>query len=388
MTAPASPFPADAGTMAIEPLAPSADAGMDALPLAGGRLFFSRMRVFFEAPDGARRILEIACTDTGRFAASLPAPAAEAFRARLAALTAPRPPMALAGSDRPLSFARPLVMGIVNVTPDSFSDGGRHATPEAAIAHGRALIAAGADLLDIGGESTRPGAAPVWEEEEKRRVLPVVEALAAEGALLSIDSRNAGTMASALAAGARIVNDVSALRHDPESAAVLRESRAPLILMHARGDPGTMQDDPRYDNVVLEVFSFLESRIDHAVAAGIGRDRLIVDPGIGFGKTVRHNLDLLNALGSFHGLGVPLLLGVSRKRFIGALSRGEAPDDRLGGSLAAAIGGLAAGAHILRVHDVAETVQAIRVREGLIDAATIRRMELAADGMSDGERDT
>jgi dihydropteroate synthase len=252
-------------------------------------------------------------------------------------------------------------MGVINVTPDSFSDGGRYARPEQAIAHGRALQEAGADILDVGGESTRPGAAPVPRQEEIDRTVPVVEALAREGALVSIDTRHAAVMRAALGAGARIVNDVTALTGEAESLSVAAASDAALVLMHMRGEPRTMQQEPRYDDAPLDVYDFLAERLAACGAAGIAPERIALDPGIGFGKTVAHNVQILADLALYHGLGCALLLGVSRKSFIGKLSRDEGPDSRLPGSLAAALNGLAAGVQILRVHDVAETAQAVRI---------------------------
>ncbi len=251
------------------------------------------------------------------------------------------------------------IMGIVNVTPDSFSDGGQHADPDAAIAHGLALARAGADLLDVGGESTRPGAPPVDPQEEIRRVVPVIRGLAERGLLLSVDTRHAVVMEAALAAGARIINDVTALEGDPASVAVAARSGAPVILMHMRGpDPRTMQNDPSYGDVVTEVYRYLGNRVAVLEAAGIAKARLCVDPGIGFGKTPSHNLALLRHLQLLHGLGCAVLLGASRKRFISAVSADEPPQDRLGGSITAAITAFAAGVQIVRVHDVAETAQA------------------------------
>jgi dihydropteroate synthase len=280
--------------------------------------------------------------------------------ALLEALTRPRAP--LAGLD----LARPRIMGIVNVTPDSFSDGGRHPGGEAAIAHGLALVGAGADVLDIGGESTRPGAQIVPVELELSRVLPVIEGLRrATPVPLSIDTRKAPVMAAAVAAGAAIVNDVSALSFDADAAATVARLGVPVVLMHARGDPTTMQRDPRYDDVTLDVFDYLASRVGVALAAGIARDRLVVDPGIGFGKTLAHNVQLLRELRVFAGLGVPVLLGASRKRFIGTLSGVEAADERVAGSLAAALMGLAQGVEIVRVHDVAATRQAFAVWQAI-----------------------
>ena len=256
---------------------------------------------------------------------------------------------------------RPLVMGIVNVTPDSFSDGGLHASHAAAIAAGHAMLAAGADLLDIGGESTRPGADPVTAAEECRRILPVVRALATAGPL-SIDTRNATTMVLALEAGAEIINDVTALQHDPEARRVLAEARAPVVLMHMpTTDPRSMQAAAQYEDPALEVAEYLAGRIAAAEAAGIPRARIAIDPGIGFGKTGAHNLAILDRLPLLLGLGCAVLVGASRKRFIGTLSGQEEAGRRGPGSVGAALAAAARGASILRVHDVAETAQALAV---------------------------
>jgi dihydropteroate synthase len=257
-------------------------------------------------------------------------------------------------------------MGIVNVTPDSFSDGGDHADTAAALAHGQALLAAGADILDVGGESTRPGAVPVDPADEIRRIEPVVRGLAGAGAVVSIDTRNAATMQAALAAGARIINDVTALTGDPDSIAVAARSGAPVILMHMLGDPRTMQQDPQYRCAPLDVLDYLEERIAACEAAGIDRGRIVVDPGVGFGKRLRHNLEILAHLSLLHLTGCPILLGASRKSFIpSATAKIEPPKARLPGSLAAELAGLDQGVQILRVHDVGETRQAIQVLQGL-----------------------
>ncbi len=258
-----------------------------------------------------------------------------------------------------LSMDRPRVMGIVNVTPDSFSDGGDFDTAEKAAAHVSRIIEEGADLIDIGGESTRPGAAPVDVEEELRRVLPAIQAAKPFNCPISIDTRKSAVMKVALEAGASIINDVSALTYDGDTPMVVAEADAPVVLMHAQGDPRTMQDAPAYDDVLLEVYDFLEARIAAAIGAGIAREKLIADPGIGFGKTLEHNLALLSGLGLFHGLGVPLLLGVSRKRSIGALTGESDPKKRVSGSIGAALAGAAQGAQMFRVHDVRETVHAL-----------------------------
>lgn len=274
--------------------------------------------------------------------------------------SAPRPCMLGLAPDRPR------VMGVVNVTPDSFSDGGLHATAGAAVAHGMALARAGADLLDVGGESTRPGSDPTGITEESDRVLPVVEGLVAAGCPvpISVDTRKAAVMRAALAAGARMVNDVSALTHDRDAAGAAAGAEA-VCLMHARGDPKTMQDAPVYDDVVLDVYDYLADRVAAAESAGLPRARIVVDPGIGFGKTVEHNLALIRRLSLLHGLGCPVLLGVSRKGFVGRISGEEAPHRRAAGSIAAGLAGLAQGVQVLRAHDVAETVQAVRVWQAL-----------------------
>ncbi|HYE49624.1 MAG TPA: dihydropteroate synthase [Azospirillaceae bacterium] len=320
-----------------------------ALRLAGGPVAFAMVEVLVRGETQVARAWARPDDIRGWAAARGLAARAEAL---LDALSAPREGFA--------GFApgRPLVMGVVNVTPDSFSDGGDFLDPAAAVAHGRELLAAGADILDVGGESTRPGAAPVSPEEEEARVVPVVRGLAEAGAVVSVDTRHARVMRAALAAGARIVNDVSALEGDPGSLSAVAAAGCPVVLMHMRGEPRTMQEDPRYLDAALDVADYLEGRVSACLAAGIPRSRIAVDPGIGFGKTVEHNLHLLRHTGLFHALGCPLLVGVSRKRFIAALSRGEPPKERVAGSLAAGLAALDQGAQILRVHDVAETAQA------------------------------
>jgi dihydropteroate synthase len=276
-------------------------------------------------------------------------------REQLDALSAPRETWA------GLPLDRPLIMGVLNVTPDSFSDGGRWLEPERAIAHGRALVEAGADIIDVGGESTRPGASPLPPGDEIRRTEPVVRALAGSGAVVSIDTRHAAVMDAALDAGAHIVNDVSALTHDPEGMAVVARRQVAVVLMHMRGEPRTMQRDPVYDFPLVEVLEYLDRRICVCVARGIPRGAIAVDPGFGFGKLVPHNLELLAGIGAFHTLGCPVVLGVSRKSTIARLSRGEPPAARLPGSLAAALFAVQQGVQILRVHDVAETRQALAI---------------------------
>jgi dihydropteroate synthase len=256
-------------------------------------------------------------------------------------------------------------MGVVNVTPDSFSDGGLYLNAEAAIAHGRELAAAGAEILDVGGESTRPGAEAVDEAEELRRVVPVIRGLSDAGCRISVDTSKASVAEAALQAGAEIVNDVTALRGDPGMAALCAERGATVVLMHMLGEPRTMQDDPRYDDVVAEVKSFLAERLDFAAAAGIAAEDLWLDPGIGFGKTGAHNMELLRRLGELRDLGRPLVIGTSRKSFIGRVD-GSAAGERLGGTIASSVLAAAEGAAVLRVHDVAEVGQALAVTAAIL----------------------
>jgi dihydropteroate synthase len=294
-----------------------------------------------------------------RDAAPQVVPVADVAPAALAMLTAPR---AFAG----LTLNRPHVMGILNVTPDSFSDGGRFNTVETALAQARAMV--GADIIDIGGESTRPGAVLVDMDAEIARTAPVIAAIRAAGVTtpISLDTRKSAVVLANLrqAGGADIVNDVSALTYDADMARVVARAQCPVILMHAQGTPQTMQADPRYDDVLLDVYDFLAERIAVATQAGIARDRIAVDPGIGFGKTITHNLQLLQRISLFHSLGCPILLGASRKKFIGTIG-GE---PRLAGSLAVAMAGVAQGVQMLRVHDVDETISALAlwqaVRQG------------------------
>ena len=269
--------------------------------------------------------------------------------------------------------SRPVVMGVLNVTPDSFSDAGRYLDPETAVEHGRRLVAEGAGIVDVGGESTRPGAEPVSAEEELRRVIPVVERLAAgrdtgpAGVRVSIDTRKPEVAAAALSAGARIVNDVSAFS-DPEMPGLVAGAGAGCCLMHMQGDPRTMQDDPRYDDVVSEVRAFLEERLAFAVAEGVPEDSVWLDPGIGFGKTVDHNLELLRRLDEIVAIGRPLVIGTSRKSFIARVG-GRPEGGRLGGTIASNVLAWERGARIFRVHDVAETVEALRVAIATVTGA-------------------
>ena len=299
--------------------------------------------------------------------ARLPTELAEDASRQWANLAKIHPPLDL--GSRTIRLDQPQVMGILNVTPDSFSDGGQHDGLEAGRAHAAAMLEAGAAIIDIGGESTRPGASATFEDEEIRRVVPAVEYCASMGAAISIDTRRAGVLAAGLAAGAHMANDVSALRYDPRSIEVVADAGCPVILMHAPGAGEDLHKGGAYADVVSEVFDFLKSARDRAIAAGIAETRIILDPGIGFGKSLAENLALLNALPLFHALGSPLMLGGSRKRMIGALSVEEDASNRLAGSIALAVKGMEAGVHLLRVHDAAETVQARNVWRGLRDAS-------------------
>ncbi len=322
-----------------------------ALPLAGGPSAFSAAEILHR------------CAATGeisrRWIAACDLPALAEGKSlladRLEHITGSRP--AIAGLD----FFRPRIMGIVNVTPDSFSDGGRHADPESAVRHALALAEQGADILDVGGESTRPGATEVPVEEELARVVPVVRNLAERGLTVSVDTRKAAVMEAAIAAGAAIINDVTALREDPHAPKVVAEADVPVILMHAREVPVRPDVTHEYDDVVLDVADALESHVRNAVRAGIPERNILIDPGLGFGKDVDDNLRLMQRLPLFHGLGLPLLVGASRKRFIGAVTGVDAPAERLAGSLAVAQLAMQAGAAIVRVHDVAETAQMVRM---------------------------
>ncbi|MBQ2260309.1 MAG: dihydropteroate synthase [Loktanella sp.] len=314
----------------------------DALPLAGGPCWFREVAIF------------------QRNVPSFIAPAADLPAAVLDRLTAQRAPVA------GLSMDRPRIMGILNVTPDSFSDGGDHADPDQALTHALAMQADGADIIDIGGESTRPGAVTVADAVEIDRTAPVIAAIRARSDVaISIDTRKAAVAQAAIAAGASMVNDVAAFSYDPALAQVTAQAGLPVCLMHAQGDPATMQNNPVYDDVLLDVYDFLEARIAQAEAAGIARAQIVVDPGIGFGKTQDHNLTLLRHLAMFHALGCPILLGASRKKFIGTIGGGTQAKDRMAGSVAVALHAATQGVQIIRVHDTFETKQAIALRAAI-----------------------
>jgi dihydropteroate synthase len=348
-------------------LSPQGEEG-EAVRIGGGMVYASRFAVIERAGGKVVSRRRFSLRELEAALPGLP----EAVSDQFAALKRVHPPLQCGA--RTVRLDQPQVMGILNATPDSFSDGGEFLDrPDVAQAHAAAMLEAGAALVDIGGESTRPGAPAVWEGEEIKRVIPIVERVAAMGAAISVDTRRPAVMEAAIAAGAHLFNDVSALRHDPRSLEFAAASGVPVVLMHApgegSGDAGDLHGNAAYIDVVLDVFDWLAARRDAAIEAGVGRERIVLDPGVGFGKSLADNLALMNALPLFHALGQPLLVGASRKRMIGALS-GEAPaDQRLGGSLMLAARALDSGVQMLRVHDVAETVQAVRVWRGLRDAA-------------------
>lgn len=331
--------------------------------LAGGLSWFSAYELIATI-DGTRIVQQI--VPVGEL------PDDPRLRALAERITAPRAPLHM--GERVIRMDQPHVMAILNVTPDSFSDGGKHAgDAEKAAQAGFDMAAMGAAIIDIGGESTRPGAAAVWEGDEITRIVPVIEQLSKGGVAISLDTRRASVMEAGIAAGGHLINDVAALLYDPRAIEVAVATGAPVALMHSPDPEKGGHGEHSYDDVLLDVYDWLERRVDEVVAAGVDRSKILIDPGIGFGKTLQENLALVNGLALFHGLGCPILLGVSRKRLIGALSNEAPADARLGGSLAIALKGAELGAQIIRVHDVFETVQAIRVWRGMRDAALIAR---------------
>ncbi|SFG30378.1 Dihydropteroate synthase [Novosphingobium sp. CF614] len=368
----------------IRPIAlaesPQSEEG-EAVRLGGAMVWASRFALIVREGGKVVSRRRVAVAGMPAALAALPADLGAAGEAQWANLRKVHAPLHLAlngGGTRTIRLDQPQVMGILNMTPDSFSDGGEFLdNPRIAGDHASAMLEAGAAIIDVGGESTRPGAAAVWEGDELKRVVPMVERLAAMGAAISVDTRRPAVMEASLAAGAHIINDVSALRYDPRSLELAASSGAPVVLMHAPGRADDLHADGDYTDVVLDVFDWLAARRDEVIAAGVAPGRVVLDPGIGFGKSVSENLALMNALPLFHALGQPLLVGASRKRMIGALSGEAQAHQRLGGSIALAVRAMEAGAHILRVHDVPETVQAARVWRGLRDAALTDFAQLA-----------
>ena len=357
-------------TIYLRPIALAAslqDDDGEAIRLAGGLACASRFALI-RRRDGV--VTERKVYGASALAAAMPSLPEDAS-VQWASLRKAHAPLTLPlknGGARTLRLDQPQVLGILNVTPDSFSDGGKFMDDaQVAHAHAAGMLEAGAAIVDVGGESTRPGAAAVWEGDELKRVIPAVESLAAMGAAISVDTRRVAVMEAALAAGAQIINDVSALSHDPRALEFAAKAGVPVVLMHTPGDD--LHGASPYGDVVLDVFDWLRARRDAALAAGIDPARIILDPGVGFGKSLIDNLALLNALPLFHALGQPLLVGASRKRMIGALSNEAPAHKRLGGSVMLAVRMMEAGVQMLRVHDVPETVQALHVWRGLRDAA-------------------
>lgn len=361
MTTPLSDLhPTDRTALYLRPLCGAVALARPAARIGGAWAGFDQIEVV--ARDGCHSVTgRGSLDDLAAWAAGLGQDHRARIHGLLARLTDQRPPFA------GICFDEPRIMGVLNVTSDSFSDGGDYATLEAAIARGREHVQAGVAILDIGGESTRPGSDPVAAVEEQRRVVPVIEALAAAplGAVISIDSRKAEVMEKAVAAGASIINDVSALAGDHRALAVAADLGVGVILMHCQGEPKTMQAAPAYHHPPAEIFDYLEGRIEACEAAGIARARIAIDPGIGFGKSLEHNLAILSHLSLFHGLGCAVLIGVSRKSFIGQLTGEQRPKARLPGSIAATVAGLNQGVQMVRAHDAAETRQAVEVWRAL-----------------------
>lgn len=332
-----------------------------ARPLVGAPLGFSLAEVFLISDEGDQVTLVIAAvTEIEEWAEAESGAVAAAVSAQLEALSRPKP--SFAG----LTLDRPRIMGVVNVTPDSFHDGGRFGTTRAAVDHGTALIEAGADIVDVGGESTRPGSEAVSEAVEIDRILPVIEQLAGAGAVISVDTRRAAVMRAACAAGATIVNDICALT-EPGAIEAVADTGVSVVLMHMQGSPAFMQDAPAYDHAPFEIGRYLAGRVLACEAAGIDKSSIAIDPGIGFGKTAAHNLEILEAQALYHAFGCAVALGVSRKSFIGAIAGGETTDDRLPGTLAAVTQAVSQGVQIHRVHDVVEARQAVSVARAIAE---------------------
>ena len=339
-----------------------------ALRIADTMVWFAAWHVSLRDNDMVKSAIIPVC-ELDDWIAAMPDRLAETARVQRAGVTRPRGNLQL--GERTIRLGEPQLMGILNVTPDSFSDGGKHVDAAAAAEAGFAMGAAGAAIIDVGGESTRPGAPLVWEGDEIKRIEGVVAALAKGGVAVSIDTRKAAVMEAALAAGARIVNDVSALRYDDRAMDVVVQAGCPVVLMHAPSAKSDPHEGGTYSHVLFEVYDMLAERVTTCVAAGIDRTKIIVDPGLGFGKGVGENLTLVNGLALFHTLGCPILFGASRKRMIGALDNEAPADQRLGGTVALHYQAAAHGAQLLRVHDIAENRQALRVWRGLRDAALI-----------------
>ena len=338
--------------------------------LAGGMLWFTHIEVIDKTGSATtRNLVEVRGWDA--FVATLSTDKQKRCQLLFGRMISPR--AALQMNERTVRLDQPQVMGIINMTPDSFSDGGKNADIEAAASAAIAMSSAGAAIIDVGGESTRPGAPLVWEGDEIQRVEPLIQRLASAGTAVSIDTRKAAVMEAAVAAGAGMINDISALLFDDRAVEVAKTKGVPVVLMHAPSQSSDPHKGGDYGDVVTDVFDWLEARVDAVEAAGIPREKILVDPGIGFGKSLAENLSIINNLSIYHGLGCAMLFGASRKRMIGALSNEAPVEARLGGSVFLAMKAVEQGAHILRVHDVPETVQAVQVWRGLRDAALTAR---------------
>lgn len=335
--------------------------------MGGGLIWFQGYEVTARSGTNIQRD-RVAVAAFDEWCGYLTEPLVQRVRRLVSNISAIRPPLAL--GERMIRFEVPQVMGILNITPDSFSDGGRYLNdPQVAADAGFAMSMAGAGIVDVGGESTRPNATKVAEIDEIKRVVPAIEKLAAAGVLVSIDTRKAGVMEAALNAGAVLINDISGLTHDPRSLEVAARAACPVVLMHSSSSGDDPHNFTEYQDVVTDIYDWIEKRVAACEAAGIARANIMVDPGIGFGKSLADNLAIMNRLALYQGLGLPVVLGASRKRLIGALSNEATADARLGGSLALATRGVEAGVQMLRVHDVPETVQLVQVWRGLRDAA-------------------
>ena len=327
--------------------------------LTGGNIYFAAVRIISCTKQGLEEKI-VSILDLDNFLKKKSTTVAEKIKTILNNIESPREALIL-NNGSVIGWKKPVIQGVLNVTPDSFSDGGQYSDIELARPHAHEMISAGADIIDIGGETTKPGAQSVSIKSEKDRVLPVIMNLATLNFPLSIDSRNAEVMNDAIQNGAHIINDVSALEHDLRSIGVVKKEDVPIILMHAQGVPEIMQNNPQYSHILLDIYDYLESRIKMCIDAGIDKNKIIADPGIGFGKTVDHNLEILNGLSIFHGLGVPLLVGTSRKSFIGKITGEKVAENRVSGSIAAMLLCLEQGVQIVRVHDVEQATQAISV---------------------------
>ena len=327
--------------------------------LTGGDIYFAAVRIISRTKQGLEEEI-VSIVDLDNFLKEKSTTVAEKIKTILNNIESPRGALML-NNGSVIGWKKPVIQGVLNVTPDSFSDGGQYSDIELARPHAHEMISAGADIIDIGGETTKPGAQSVSIKSEKDRVLPVIKNLATLNFPLSIDSRNAEVMNDAIQNGAHIINDVSALGHDLKSIGVVKKEDVPIILMHAQGPPEIMQNNPQYSHILLDIYDYLESRIKMCIDAGIDKNKIIADPGVGFGKTVDHNLEILNGLSIFHGLGVPLLVGTSRKSFIGKITGEKVAENRVSGSIAAMLLSLEQGVQIVRVHDVEQATQAISV---------------------------